>query len=244
MNLQNVGERTVDERAPPLPVWARPMLFSQVIMDTVIPSTFMGPKVTFTGVEDPEAHITTFHTQMMLSRGSDAVYCKLFMSTLACAALDWFISLPDGHITSFDQFTTLFREQYIVNRAPPPISYDLFDVRQYQGESLKEFLNRFGVQVVKLHTKNEAMTVHAFTKGVLPGPFSESLIRCCPKTFCEIRHRAVEHIVAEEWVTEKRGSIGLVRPRETGCPQPMRVHEATTEKRAPGAQSPYEARKR
>jgi len=71
-------------------------------MDIVIPATSMGQKVTFTGVEDPEAHITTFHTQMMLSVGSDAVYCKLFMSTLAGAALDWFASLPDGHITVED----------------------------------------------------------------------------------------------------------------------------------------------
>jgi len=62
--------------------------------------------------------------------------------------LDWFVSLPDGHITTFAQFSTLVREQYIVNRAPPPVPNDLFDVRQYQGESLKDFLNRFGAQVV------------------------------------------------------------------------------------------------
>jgi len=67
------------------------------------------------------------------------VHCKLFMSTLADTTLDWFISLPDGHVTSFDQFATLFREWYIINRAPPPVSYDLFDVRQYQGESLKDY---------------------------------------------------------------------------------------------------------
>jgi len=29
------------------------------------------------------------------------VYCKLFMSTLSGIALEWFVSLPDGHITSF-----------------------------------------------------------------------------------------------------------------------------------------------
>jgi len=120
------------------------MSFSQAIMDIVIPATFMGPKVTFTGVEDPESHITAIHTQMVLSEGSDAIYCKLFMSTLSGTSLDWFVSLPDGRVTSFDQFLTLFREQYIVNRAPPPVSYNLFDVRQYQGESLKYFLNRFG----------------------------------------------------------------------------------------------------
>ena len=119
------------------------MLFSLPIMDAVIPVTFVGAKATFTGVEDPEAYLTAFHTQMMLTGGSDTVHCKLFMSTLTGMMLDWFINLPDGHITSFAQFSTLFREQYIANQAPLPVSYDLFDVRQYQGESLKEYLNRF-----------------------------------------------------------------------------------------------------
>ena len=81
---------------------------------------------------------------MMLVDDSDAVRCKLFMSTLTGMATDWFISLPDGHVTSFAQLSQLFREQYIVNRAPPPVSYDLFDVKQYQGETLKEYNNRFG----------------------------------------------------------------------------------------------------
>ena len=75
---------------------------------------------------------------------------------------------------------------------------------------MKEFLNRFRVQVLRLHTKDEAMMVHAFTKGVLPEPFSDSLIRCCPKTFCEIRRRAMAHIVTEDQVTEKRSNVGPV----------------------------------
>jgi len=71
----------MDERAPPIP-------FSQAIMETTLPTTSMGPKFTFTGVEDPEAHLTTFHTQIMLTGGSDAVYCKQLMSTLAGATLE------------------------------------------------------------------------------------------------------------------------------------------------------------
>jgi len=97
------------------------MPFSQAIMDAVIPATSMGSKVIF----------TAFHTQMMLSEASDVVYCKIFMSTLAGAALDWFVNLPDGHITSFDQLSTLLREQYLVNMVLPPISYNVFDVKQY-----------------------------------------------------------------------------------------------------------------
>jgi len=99
------------------------MSFSQAIMDIALLTTSLGPKVTFTGVENAKAHLTMFHTQMMLIGGSDVVYCKLLMSTLTGAALEWFISLPDGHITTFDQFAVLFREQYLINRAPPRISY-------------------------------------------------------------------------------------------------------------------------
>jgi len=77
------------------------MPFSQAIMDVMIPATFVGPKATFTRMEDPEAHLTAFHTQMMLVGGSDVVRCKLFMITLVGTVMDWFISLPDGHVTSF-----------------------------------------------------------------------------------------------------------------------------------------------
>ena len=50
--------------------------------DTSIPASVVPVKASFTGVEDPEAHLTMFHTQMMLSGGSDVVYCKMFVSTL------------------------------------------------------------------------------------------------------------------------------------------------------------------
>ena len=130
-DLQQVGEHAVDEHAPPVPLRAHLMPFSQAIMDTTLPTTCLCPKVTFTGVEDLEAHPTAFHTQMMLIGGSDVMCCKLLMSTLAGAALEWFVSLPDGHITTFDQFATLFREQYLVNKAPTRLSYDVFDIKKY-----------------------------------------------------------------------------------------------------------------
>ncbi|XP_068498344.1 uncharacterized protein [Phaseolus vulgaris] len=109
-------------------------------------------------------------------------------------AMEWFVSLPEGHIMSFTQLSQLFREQYLANRAPPAVSYDLFDVKQYQGETLKEYISRFGAHVVKVGTKEEPMIVYAFRKGVCPRPFCESIIRNRPKTFAEIRRHAVEQL--------------------------------------------------
>ncbi|XP_068503773.1 uncharacterized protein [Phaseolus vulgaris] len=216
-DMQNhVGEREEEDQEPATPPREFPMLLSQEIMDVVIPTTLVRPKVTFTSTEDPKAHLTTFHTQMMLVGGSDAVRCKLFMSTLVGTMMSWFISLLDGHVTSFPQLTKLFRAQYIANRAPPPISYDFFDIRQYQGESLKEFLHRFGAQAMRLNLKDERMMVHVFRKGIVPGPFSESLIRNHPKTFAEIRRHAVAHIAAEGEFNEKRTCVVPTHPRASG----------------------------
>jgi len=136
----------------------------------------------------------------------------------------------------------LFREQYLANKAPPPVSHDLFDVKQYQGETLKEYINRFGAQVVKVGTTKEPMIVYAFRKGVCPGPFCESIIRNRPKTFAEIRRRAVEHIASEGEVYEKCTSVAPVPPRAHTRAQPARVHKAATGRKSKERRRPYEAR--
>jgi len=58
-------------------------------MNVVLLKMSLGPKVSFTGVEDPKAHLTAFHTQMMLTGGSNTVYYQMLMSTLSGAALEW-----------------------------------------------------------------------------------------------------------------------------------------------------------
>ncbi|XP_068466261.1 uncharacterized protein [Phaseolus vulgaris] len=242
--LQGQKERaTGDKSTPPSPPHNFPMLFSQEIMDTVVPANTVAVKASFTGVEDPEAHLTAFHTQMMLSGGSDAVYCKVFMSTLSGTALEWFASLPTGHITTFQQFSKMFVEQYIVNKAPLLVSYDLFDVRQYQGESMKDFLNRFGAYIIRLPGKDEDMFVHAFKKGVLPRLFSESLIRSHPATYAKIRRRVVAHIAAESDVSEKRGNVAPAKPRAQTRIQPQRVMEAAAGKKDQRMHHPYDPKK-
>ena len=75
----HTGLRDEDEPEGSTPPWEFSMPFSQPILETVIPNTITGPKVTFIGMEDPEEHLTAFHTQMMLVGGSNAVRCKHFV---------------------------------------------------------------------------------------------------------------------------------------------------------------------
>jgi len=120
---------------------------------------------------------------------------------------------------------------------------NLFDVKQYQGETLKEYISRFGAQVVKVGTTDEPMIVYAFRKGVCPGPFSKSLIRNRPKTFAEIRRRAVEHIASKGEVFEKCTTAAPTRPKVHIRAQPARVHEAASGRKDQDRKRPYEARR-
>ena len=60
-DLQNrAGEREEEDQELATPPREFLTSFSEEIMDVVIPVTLVGPKVTFTGTEDPVAHLTVF----------------------------------------------------------------------------------------------------------------------------------------------------------------------------------------
>jgi len=129
-SLQQLDQPSKRERGLNAPLRARPKPFSQTIMDALMPPHYIMPKIIFTGVEDHESHLMAFNAQMIISRGLDAIHCKMFMGTFTITALQWFGGLPVGHITSFDQFSELFREQFSINQTKPSILYDLFSVKQ------------------------------------------------------------------------------------------------------------------
>jgi len=116
----HTAEREGADQGPVTPPREFSTPFSPKIVDAVIPATLVGPKVTFTGLEDPEAHLTAFHTQMMLVGGSNAVRCKLFMSTMAGTTMEWFMSLPDDHVTSFPIHKVV--QATIPRKSSPPLS--------------------------------------------------------------------------------------------------------------------------
>jgi len=93
-NLQHFDKRSAGEQGPIAQLRARPIPFSQAIMDAVIPANFITPNIVFTGVENPETHLTTFNAQMMISGRMDVMHCKMFKGTFTSTTLQWFVGLP------------------------------------------------------------------------------------------------------------------------------------------------------
>jgi len=84
-NLLGRGTTEQDENHP----------LARAIVEEIIPPHFIIPKMApFTGEGDPEAHLKAFRAQMLISGGSDAVRCKMFVGTLSSTALKWFGKIP------------------------------------------------------------------------------------------------------------------------------------------------------
>jgi len=124
---------------------------------------------------------------MLISGGSDAIYCKMFVRTFTGIALKWFSKIPNVTISSLIEFSQVFLERFAVNRPKQLQLVDMFDVRQGLDETLKHFLNRFCDVSLGLVNPNEEMLVVTFVKGLCANPFSESLIRLHATSLVEIR---------------------------------------------------------
>jgi len=87
--------------------------------------------------------------------------------------------------------------------------------------------------------------VNALEKGVMAGPFSDSLIRNPAVTFVEIRRRVVTHINAEEEMSVKHNNTypRQTKPKEGSRSRPLRVNEATNEKMTDSRCAPYPNKK-
>ncbi|VFQ98400.1 unnamed protein product, partial [Cuscuta campestris] len=66
----------------------------------------------FTGKEDPNVHLDTFHNAAQMAGCTDAEECLLFFSSLRGRPVEWFNGLPHGRIGSFEKLAEVFRKKY------------------------------------------------------------------------------------------------------------------------------------
>ncbi|KAK8942426.1 hypothetical protein KSP39_PZI008890 [Platanthera zijinensis] len=118
--------------------------FIQQILDHPIPQGFKLPNIeTFDGTDDPLEHVNHFTTIMRIFHATDQLLCQVFPTTLKGQARTWFHSLRPGIVTSFAELTRQFSDQFIANRRIVRDTSHLSGIRQSEGETLKEFFQRF-----------------------------------------------------------------------------------------------------
>ncbi|GKV28774.1 hypothetical protein SLEP1_g37780 [Rubroshorea leprosula] len=192
---------------------------------------------TYDGTKDPDDHLHAFYSVMQAQNASDALMCKIFPSTLRGNAWTWYYSLLPNSISSYTKLATSFATNFSSRRLIKKTTFELMRVAQREGESLKNYMNRFNDVVLEIVSFSQAVGLAALTQGLKHERFQDSLINHAPSMFDEANERSWKFIQAEEYALSGKPAPNkeLDRP-SVPTPQPMAKQVAWTPFNLPRSQ--------
>ncbi|KAL0410964.1 UNVERIFIED_CONTAM: hypothetical protein Slati_3686100 [Sesamum latifolium] len=167
----------------------------------------------YDGTKDPQEHVAAFELVMNLYGQSSAINAKLFITTLTGKAQEWFTSLPSGGIETFEQLIQKFTFHFASKRKQKRSATYLFNIRQREDESLKNFIGRFNNETLEVQDLRIDMMVSILIHGLKKGPFASALARDPPEDVEQLMRIAQKYIDEEEINAMKDGEWQRSRDR-------------------------------
>ncbi|XP_057432518.1 uncharacterized protein LOC130725292 [Lotus japonicus] len=192
LERQDEGEREAEAVAEFEP-------FSAVVREVAIPDNMKSLALeAYSGGTDPKDHLLYFSAKMVISVASDAMKCRMFPSTFKGTTMAWFTTLPRGSIAKFSDFSSKFLVQFSASKIKQVTIDDMFNVRQLERETLKQYMKRYSAASIKIEELEPQACARAFKNGLLPGNMNSKLSRKPARSMTEIRARANAYILDEE----------------------------------------------
>ncbi|KAL0420348.1 UNVERIFIED_CONTAM: hypothetical protein Slati_3057700 [Sesamum latifolium] len=152
--------------------------FTEEVMSDELPVNCRTPAIVeYDGTTDPQEHLSRFENAALLHQYTDDIKCPVFVTTFARAAQQWFNQLPPTVIGSFREFRSLFLHQFASNRKHRKTELSPFSIRQKEGESLKDYLQRFNTAALEVPSATQEVKASAFTQELMDGDFFKSLAK-------------------------------------------------------------------
>ncbi|KAL0454583.1 UNVERIFIED_CONTAM: hypothetical protein Slati_0797500 [Sesamum latifolium] len=173
--------------------------FSNKILTEVVDPSFRMPDLPkYNGTKDPQEHVAAFELVMNLYGQSSAINAKIFVTTLTGKAQEWFTSLPSGGIEIFEQLIQKFTFHFASKRKQKRSATYLFNIRQREDESLKNFIGRFNNETLEVQGLRIDMMLSILIHGLKKGPFASALARDPPEDVEQLMRIAQKYIDEEE----------------------------------------------
>ncbi|KAJ9183018.1 hypothetical protein P3X46_006938 [Hevea brasiliensis] len=124
--------------------------------------------------EDPHKHLKEFHVvcSNMKPQGvsEDQIKLRAFPFSLKGTTKDWLYYLPSRSINSWNEMKQIFLEKYFPASHAANIRKEICGIRQYDGESLNEYWERFKKLCASCphHQISEQLLIQYFYEGLLP----------------------------------------------------------------------------
>ncbi|KAL0414906.1 UNVERIFIED_CONTAM: hypothetical protein Sradi_1692300 [Sesamum radiatum] len=159
----------------------------------------------YDGTKYPQEHIAAFELVMNLYGQSNAINAKLFVTTLIGKVQEWFTSLPGGCIETLDQLMQKFTFYFASKRKQKRSATYLFNIRQKEDESLKNFIGRSNNETLEMQDLRIDMIVSILIHGLRKGPLASALARDPPEDVEQLMRVAQKYIDEEEINAMKEG---------------------------------------
>ncbi|KAK8916849.1 hypothetical protein KSP39_PZI022199 [Platanthera zijinensis] len=151
------------------------------------PSNFREPRLPFySGETDPVSHLQAFEGAVALRSLSDALKCKLLVTTLDGQAREWFYELPSGTISSFAELRSELLLRFATSKKRKDGPAALFDIKQRDNESVARFVDRFQKEIQGVRNVNPDYYKVALIHGLREGPLKFKVTTKAPSTYQEL----------------------------------------------------------
>ncbi|GKV51566.1 hypothetical protein SLEP1_g58208 [Rubroshorea leprosula] len=155
---------------------------------------------TYDGSGDPDEHLHTYQAIMRIQNANDAMMCKVFPATLKSIARRWYHKLPRHSIDSYSQLAKLFSNKFASQREIKRTATELMQVHQKEGESLKDYMQRFNKATLDIDNVPDTICLSALLHGLKRGRFLDDLLENPPKTWNEVNDRSQILAQIQHWV--------------------------------------------
>ncbi|XP_073130725.1 uncharacterized protein [Henckelia pumila] len=191
--------------------------FARAILDEELPANFKQPTLgEYDGSSDPEKHLGRFENAALLHRYTDAIKCRVFLTTLVRSAQQWFNLLQPDSIQSFNDFSSAFLHQFASSKKYLKTSLSLFNLKQSEVEPLREYVQCFNTAALEVPATIADTLVNSFTQGLRGGEFFKSLVKKPPLTYDELLSRAEKYVNLEDAQRQRAELTRRANPTRQG----------------------------
>ncbi|XP_030963924.1 uncharacterized protein LOC115985094 [Quercus lobata] len=179
--------------------------FTASINGHPLPPKFKMPSLdSYDGMRDPFDHIATFKTTMHLQGVPDEIMCRAFPTILKEPTRVWFNKIPPNTVSSFEELSKLFVNNFIGGQRHKHSSSSLLTIEQRENESLRSFITRINREALIVDKMDDKLLLATFHNGVNFDLFIHKLYEKEPQTMAKLVHLAQNFMNAKDTIIAKK----------------------------------------
>ncbi|XP_017227520.1 uncharacterized protein LOC108203258 [Daucus carota subsp. sativus] len=183
--------------------------FTEEIIGERISRKFKLPTIkAYDGMGDPANHVRTFMNALLLQPVTEAIKCRAFPQTLSGMAQHRYSRLPSNSISCFADLSRAFIGQFVGSKTNAKSSASLMNLHQGNNESLREYMNRFTKEALKVSDLDQKVAMIALQQGITDDNFRRSLAKRALDNMNDLQERAGKYIKAEEILKKSQTNGG------------------------------------